>query len=168
MEEKVVIGDFQTDAGGIFSAERRAFIGELVLAVFAAEGGHDITAPPAEQTAGHTQFAAGEGALGLAGEDGGKGVNDGGGIRVGFVGDDSAVLHFEGVTEGIIRVGIGALEGFEEEALADVGVGFIFAIHAVVEAGCFPSPRVAEFAAHAAGEADDIGRGGDFFDAEIG
>lgn len=60
MEEKVVIGGFQTDAGGIFAAEWRAFIGELVLAVFAAEGGHDITAPPAEQTAGHTQFAAGE------------------------------------------------------------------------------------------------------------
>ena len=168
MEEKVVIGDFQADAGGIFAAEWRAFIGERVLAVFAADGRHDITAPPAEQAAGHTQVAAGKGALGLAGEDGGEGVHDGGGIRVGFVGDDSAVLHFEGVTEGIIRVGIGALEGFEEEALADVGVGFIFAIHAVVEAGCFPSPGVAEFAAHAAGEADDIGRGGDFFDAEIG
>ena len=157
MEEKIVVGRFKTRTGGIFTAERRPEIGELVLAKFTPKRSHDVAAPPTEHAPRHPQVAAGNGAFRLARIDGGERIHDRSRVVVRTVGHHGSILHLEGVAEGIVSAGIGALESPEQKTFANVGEGLVLTVDLIIESGTFPRPRLPDLAFEAGGEAHDIG-----------
>ena len=157
MEEKIIVGRFKTRTGGIFTAERRAKIGELVFAKFTPERGHDVAAPPTEHTPRHPQVAAGDGAFGLARIDGRERIHDRRRIGVRTVGHNGSILHLEGVAERIVSAGIGALKSPEQKTFANVGEGLVLTIDLIIESGTFPRPRLPDLTFKAGGDSHDIG-----------
>src|SRR5690606_13867984 len=108
VQQEVVVGGFQTGAGGVLTAEWGTHVLEILAAVLDTEGRLHIASPPAEQRSRGAQVGTGDVALCLAPEHRTERIHRRLRIGIGGVWHHRAILNLEGIAEGVERGGVGS------------------------------------------------------------